>query len=149
MKASKSTQKHELWLAYAEDDLQIAKLLLDAPTGSVTGVLFHSQQCTEKALKSVLIYHEIKYRKIHDLVELVNSCPDLDKEFLNLKVSAFALNPFAVDVRYPETYHIDPYELLVKEAVNHADGILKHSKNHIDSHKIIIPISIERDLEHL
>lgn len=74
MKVSKSTPKHKIWLAYAEDDLKVAKVIIQSTNTSVIAVLFHAQQCAEKALKAYLVYHTITFRRSHDLAELVKAC---------------------------------------------------------------------------
>ncbi len=73
-KASISTPKYKRWLVYAEADLIIAKAVLDLPDLCIVGVLYHSQQCAEKALKAFLVFHQTSFKKTHDLVELVKAC---------------------------------------------------------------------------
>jgi HEPN domain-containing protein len=46
------------WLVRALDDLGTARDLLSLPTHRVRGVLFHSQQAAEKALKGFLSWHD-------------------------------------------------------------------------------------------
>ena len=72
MKVSKSTPKHERWIVYT--------------------VLFHSQQCTEKALKAYLVYRKVKLKRTHDLVDLVNKYAEINDEFQGLKDKAHKLS---------------------------------------------------------
>ena len=123
MKVDKSTPKHKVWLAYAEDDLEVSKAVINLPHISLVPVLFHAQQCAEKALKSYLIYHNIKFRKNHDLLELVNKCAEINDEFIYLTQLAIELNPYA-EVRYPEKYFPDPYEPVGNGAIMFAEQIL-------------------------
>lgn len=60
-------QEHEHWLAYAEDDLKVAKVIFNSEHISIAAVLFHSQQCAEKALKGYLVYNDIQFHKTRDL----------------------------------------------------------------------------------
>lgn len=62
-------------------------------------VCFHAQQCAEKYLKSLLVYHGIDFPKTHDLVLLRNllpaSAPDVNLAWLR------TLNRYSVEARYP------------------------------------------------
>ncbi len=81
MKVDKSTPKHRVWLVYAEDDLKVSKAVINLAHISVIPVLFHAQQCAEKALKSYLIYHNVRFKKSHDLEELIIQCIKINNEF--------------------------------------------------------------------
>ncbi len=98
MKVEKSTPKHKVWLAYAEDDLEVSKAVINLPHIShisVIPVLFHAQQCAEKALKAYLIYHNVKFKKSHDLEELVIKCAKTNNKFLDLIQLAVELTRYA------------------------------------------------------
>ena len=63
------------WLAAAAKDLKSARLLAkEEPTGSV----FHSQQAAEKSAKAFLSFHNVPFRRTHDLQELGKQCTDVD-----------------------------------------------------------------------
>jgi HEPN domain-containing protein len=88
-------------LAHAEADLHFARLgQKDADTMEIL-IAFHTQQGIEKALKAVLVQHEVEFPKTHDLEELVELIeraglvwpPELNK--------AIELTPFATQGRYP------------------------------------------------
>jgi len=55
------------WMAFADRDLEAAKILLDNEYVSNV-VLFHCQQCVEKCLKAILEEHQIQIPKIHSVV---------------------------------------------------------------------------------
>ena len=56
-----------LELAQARKDLNAARLLASPePSRSV----FHSQQAAEKAAKAFITFHDVTFRKTHDLNEL-------------------------------------------------------------------------------
>lgn len=60
----------EVWLRYAEEDLQVADVL--RPSGFHGPVCFHAQQAAEKALKGYLAWlGEEQLPRTHDLDELV------------------------------------------------------------------------------
>lgn len=60
------------WIQKAENDLTNAthslKLGKDCPTDTVA---FHAQQCVEKYLKALLVFHRTEFPKVHDIEKLV------------------------------------------------------------------------------
>ena len=91
----------EIWIAYAEEDLGAAKLLLKAKKPFFSAVCFHAQQCSEKYLKALLIFKDFDFPKTHDLVMLDSLCNQngiltgFDKQKLA------DLTKHAVQTRYP------------------------------------------------
>jgi len=84
------------WLVRARHDLEGASLLIPSlPDLAV----FHCQQAVEKTLKAFLAFHDVPFRKTHELEELGTQCSALD-ESLELE-PAFELTPFAWRFRYP------------------------------------------------
>jgi HEPN domain-containing protein len=85
------------WLASARKDLNAAGILAAAePTASV----FHSQQAAEKAAKAFLAFHNVPFRKVHDLKELGGQCSALDSSLSPLMGEASDLTAYAVVFRY-------------------------------------------------
>lgn len=98
-------QEHKQWLAYAENELKAAQLLLESSNGAVIlPALYMTQQCAEKALKAFLLFKGINPGKIHDLRDLVNKCTVYDEDFNALKEPAIALNPYNLGARYPDSF---------------------------------------------
>ena len=63
------------WLQQAAKDRNAAQLLLEAePSRSV----FFSQQAAEKATKAFLTFHQVVFRKTHDLKDLGSQCATVD-----------------------------------------------------------------------
>ncbi len=60
------------WLERAQADSHACTVLIAA--GLAAEALFHAQQCAEKAMKAVLTWHQIPFRKTHDLDELRQVC---------------------------------------------------------------------------
>jgi HEPN domain-containing protein len=86
------------WWRKAAEDLAVARGNRRYPTARC----FHAQQAVEKAIKSLLTLHQIRFPKLHnisELLELLRHSPappqGLDEEGLA------RLTRFAVDVRYP------------------------------------------------
>jgi HEPN domain-containing protein len=58
------------WVAYAEEDFNVVKILLRKSKPLISPSCFHSQQCAEKYLKAMLIYKNIGFPKTQDLLAL-------------------------------------------------------------------------------
>jgi HEPN domain-containing protein len=98
------------WCAQARKDLNAARLLASAePSRSV----FHSQQAAEKAAKAFLIFHDVSFRKTHDLNELGGQCAALNASLAPLFKEASNLTDYAVVFRYLDA----PYEPDEGEAI--------------------------------
>ncbi len=92
------------WVEKAENDLKTAahtlKLGAECPTDTVC---FHAQQCVEKYLKALLVFHEIEFYRTHDIGALlmllpVHLRPDLSHE------EQARLADYAVAARYTGDY---------------------------------------------
>jgi hypothetical protein len=59
------------WLAYAQQDLAAANVLLSHVDVPRRIACFHAQQGVEKALKASLVGSDIEFLKTHDVVVLV------------------------------------------------------------------------------
>ena len=114
-------QEHNKWLKIVEDDLKSAKGLLKIEVFSTA--TYHCQQAAEKALKAYLVFKNHKVIKIHDLVELIALCCELDKDFERLYNDAEHLNPFSTKFRYPTEFDIPDYQD-TKSAIKQAERIV-------------------------
>jgi hypothetical protein len=77
------------WLAVAVKGMNAARIL--APLEPAAS-LFHSQQAAEKALKGFLAFHNVPFRKIHDIKELGEQCIGIDA----------TLSPFVQEAADPD-----------------------------------------------
>ncbi len=57
----------EGWILRAEDDLAVARLLLQEGERFAFAVAFHSQQAVEKFLKAMLVEDQTDFPKTHDI----------------------------------------------------------------------------------
>ncbi len=64
-------------------------------------VCFHCQQCIEKYLKAFLQKRGQRFRRIHDLIELLGLCLPYDASFELHRDLFKDLNGYAVNIRYP------------------------------------------------
>lgn len=69
------------------------------PSYEATG--FHAQQAAEKALKALLIRHQIDFTKTHDLGELLRLAEPVAPGITLKLADAEKLNRHAVETRYP------------------------------------------------
>jgi HEPN domain-containing protein len=83
---------------------------------------FHAQQTAEKYLKAVLQESGKDIPHIHNLVELVSLCLEIDGAFLKLEPELRGLDGYAVRTRYPGQ-NANKEEAL--KAINISKGIRK------------------------
>ena len=90
------------WIQKAEGDYTSALREYRArkfPNYDAAG--FHSQQCIEKYLKAMLQANKVPFKKIHDLLALMELClPFISELELHQDLLAY-LNQFVVAYRYP------------------------------------------------
>ena len=85
----------------SQDELILDKLLDDYDIADeVWG--FHAQQAAEKLLKSLLSSHSIRFRKTHDVAELMDLLIDLGIPLPDTLTEIRILTPFAVEYRYDD-----------------------------------------------
>ncbi len=86
------------WLIQAEDELEDARLLLEAKRYYLT--LYLSQQSAEKALKAFLFSQGVKPILTHSVSDLLNLSAEIDPSFEKLKPSG-RLDDYYIPTRYP------------------------------------------------
>ncbi len=90
------------WVAKAEGDFLTAGRELRArKSPNYDAVCFHAQQCAEKYLKAVLQEKERNIPKIHNLIELMLLCEEIDGTFELLRADLVTMERYSVRVRYP------------------------------------------------
>ncbi len=121
-----------LWLEIAISDLESAVILRDAHKPNQAA--YHAQQAAEKALKGYLVLHEVRIKKVHDLMLLITECAEIDHTFLELIPQAEYLKPFSTKSRYPDDYidlEFDEVKLLTEYAEIIVNFVAKYYKNPI------------------
>ncbi len=97
-------EKVKHWIDLAEEDLRTAKFTLKMKSNIPFRIIaFHCQQCAEKYIKALLVYHIIDFPYTHDIEKLLEMTP---KEYnLSAKLmKAGDLTDYAVSKRYPDYY---------------------------------------------
>lgn len=62
---------------------------------------FNAQQAVEKAIKALLIKHDVQFPYVHDIAELLTLLEETDQEVPRSLRQAEKLTRFAVFTRYP------------------------------------------------
>ena len=107
----------------AERDLLIAQRSFDADPPLREFTAFNTQQAVEKTLKWYLTAFGVRFRKTHELEELVEQCSKINADFLQFLPHARVLSPFAAEFRYPDG-PIEPNETIAWDALRRADEVL-------------------------
>ena len=89
------------WLQRARADLESAAVLIKSQPAHPDTALFHCQQAAEKAWKGFLFWHDVPFRKTHDLRELGGACAPVDGSLVDLALRTEDLTAFAWVFRYP------------------------------------------------
>jgi len=111
------------WLEKAHLDLRSAAADLAASPPIRGDALFHCQQAVEKALKAFLTWHDVPFRRTHDLVELGGRCVHVDAGLDDLLRTAAPLTEYAWKFRYPGDVP-DPTETESDRAVDLATRVV-------------------------
>jgi HEPN domain-containing protein/predicted nucleotidyltransferase len=116
------------WLARAREDLRVIDNILAAGEDAAwSGVCFHGQQIAEKYLKVLFIRRHVRPPRTHDLAELIQDLRRLGYDFPDFVDECKLLEPYAVDVRYPENVPI-PNEIGGRAALAAAHAIVESVK---------------------
>lgn len=89
------------WLNHAISDLALAHLGDQSDDVLPGQVCFHAQQAVEKAIKSVLFRHNIRFPLVHDLEMLIEIARHARLTLQGWADDVAMLNPYAVETRYP------------------------------------------------
>lgn len=92
------------WVRRAENDYRITEHLFESGEAFAYGVTFHAQQTVEKYMKAFLVWHQIEFKKTHDIAVLLRSIASVASELLEILAEARELTPYGVEYRYPGDY---------------------------------------------
>lgn len=88
-------------LRKAKEDFQAARRLLKPPQPLSNAAAFHCQQAAEKALKGFLAWHDVPFRKTHDLGQIGGACVGIDATLKEIVDRTAPLTEYAWKFRYP------------------------------------------------
>lgn len=92
---------YKQWLKKADEDFYFASTHLEDEKKFFGQICFHFHQAAEKYLKTYIVVHNLTFRKIHNLKELVQTCQSQDPSFTDIKDECVYLNQFYIETRYP------------------------------------------------
>jgi HEPN domain-containing protein len=112
------------WLKKAALDLRAAQHLMSVGEPDLRAdVLFHAQQAAEKTLKVFLAWHDVPFRKTHNVGELGRACAALDGTLEATVDHAAVLTEYAWKFRYPGE-PTEPSRQEVEQAITIARKLL-------------------------
>lgn len=91
------------WLYKADQDFGFTSSALVNSYEYYDQLCFFLQQAGEKYLKAYIIKHELPFKKVHNLVELMEICKSNESEFESLRDACKTLNPLYIEPRYGDT----------------------------------------------
>lgn len=94
------------WLNRARSNLAQAEQGIEIPDVYLEDLCFNAQQAAEKALKAVLIEHELEFPYVHDLVKLMETLLQGGHDVPDKVREAACISQYAVAARYPGS--LDP-----------------------------------------
>ena len=119
------------WIEQADEDFLFALSNLEEQDKFYAKICFHFQQAGEKYLKAFIILHDLPFKKIHNLVLLLEICSKKDDSFNELLEETKVLNVFYIDTRYPAFWPIGTTREEAEKAKEAAEKIGKFVKGKI------------------
>lgn len=93
-------QSAKNWLKRAKSNLVRAKMTKPEDV-FWEDLCYDAQQCVEKSLKALLIFHQVKFRYVHDIGELLKTLKVNGVSYPDDFNEAVILTDYAVETRYP------------------------------------------------
>lgn len=128
MKETKDLLKR--WMQFAKEDLIVAKEILKSEFPIYRAACFQCQQSVEKYLKAYQILFEIRIVKTHDLVSIIETLIEFDKNIEQFKMKSKDITNYAVAYRYSDDFE-DITKQQVEEAILLATEIEQYIKTKI------------------
>lgn len=121
------------WVEKAEADFNTADYLWKAGGRYTYAVAFHAQQAAEKYVKAYLVWHQIEFKKTHDIAGLLVLVSTVDTELSAILRDAELLTPYGVEYRYPGDYpHVTI--ALAEEALRIAAQVREEIRERLPEH---------------
>ena len=112
------------WLAFAAEDLRVAKRLTADDESVLGATAFHLQQATEKILKALLVAAAENFRRTHDIDELASLAHHHWPDLISMPFPLAGAATWYVTTRYPGVDDIPPDAKEVATALNDVEGLL-------------------------
>ena len=142
------------WILKANNDFKTGKDEMATEEPATDTICFHMQQYVEKYLKGYLVFHQVDFRKTHDIAELIELCKSVRDDFDELYgLEADSLTIYAAEIRYPDDFYmptLDETRESINIAVKAADFVKKRFEE--DGYqlpqKVEPPLEIQNENEH-
>ncbi len=121
------------WLAEAHGELVAARAVMNDREAPPRTACFLAHLAVEKALKSLLLFHNVPFRKTHNLVQLSLLLPPNVRSVLEDQILV-ALDPWSQDGRYPGDVE-EASEQTARRVLDDASRTLDAVTTHIESPK--------------
>jgi HEPN domain-containing protein len=107
------------WIAFAKENLLVAKTIIHEEYAPYHTVCFMCHSAAEKYLKAFLLLKNRPLKKTHDLSNLIDECLIVEPTLKVLYEYCELLNNYAITGRYPEELSIETIsETDAKEAID-------------------------------
>jgi len=120
------------WLSKANADLLASRHLLKEESKLAFVSAFHAQQAVEKALKALLVWHQIEFPKTHDIRRLLDLLTSPEPELSKELDEASSLTDYAIEHRYPADIP-EPTVSQAKEAIELAERVVNEVLSRLPS----------------
>ena len=123
----------KVWLKFAEENLKSSKILLKSHLYNPS--LQNTQQTAEKSLKAIFIEKNIKLKRTHDILELVNLLNDHDISVDITEEQCDFLNTIYLPSKYPVGSALpdfNPDEAICRDAILIASNVFISAKQIIE-----------------
>lgn len=121
------------WFEKASQDLRMAKALIDADVGFLSGAAFMSQQCVEKSIKGFLVENKKRPDKTHDLTKLSKEALKVNPNLKSVVTGLEPLTEYAVAYRYPDASKIPLTKSQVETAIQKAESVYNELINYLNN----------------
>ena len=116
------------WSRFAQDDLEVARLLMGMEPRKIEIICYHCQQSAEKHLKALLARIDAPVPRTHDLLNLLDLVTLFHPSLKDMAPALARLQPFAIAVRYPFELSIpEGFESKVLEAAETVARFIRES----------------------
>jgi len=124
------------WIAKAESDWKIVKLVTKNNFDPADLLCFHCHQVAEKYLKAFMSFKNIPTVKTHDLLKLQKLILGEDATFFEFSEDFNTLNDYGITPKYPDEFY-NPTEEECEKAVKLAKGIRKFCREKMKAEKAV------------
>jgi HEPN domain-containing protein len=110
------------WLLKAHQDVLSARKLAEGLDPILATAIYHCQQAAEKSLKGVLVFHDQRFAKTHDLEVLLALAVDLEPNLSAWIAPTDRMTEYVAVFRYPGDV-LEPSQSEFDQALRDAESL--------------------------